>query len=68
MVGLSRLEQLGRRHIASQAREYEGPPMTSTDQLDQVPNATVYLDDTTGDPSWITVKTGLFGTNEGSRR
>ncbi|WP_426560216.1 hypothetical protein ACPPVT_11155 [Angustibacter sp. McL0619] len=42
--------------------------MTSTDQLDQVPNATVYLDDTTGDPSWITVKTGLFGTNEGSRR
>jgi uncharacterized protein (TIGR02271 family) len=24
----------------------------------------IYLDDSTGDPSWITVKTGLFGTKE----
>jgi uncharacterized protein (TIGR02271 family) len=24
----------------------------------------VYLDDQTGDPSWVTVKTGLFGTHE----
>ncbi|MHA7145342.1 DUF2382 domain-containing protein [Arthrobacter sp. TmT3-37] len=24
----------------------------------------VYLDDQTGDPSWVTVKTGLFGTSE----
>ncbi len=24
----------------------------------------VYLDDTTGEPSWVTVKTGLFGTSE----
>ena len=24
----------------------------------------VYLDDTTGDPSWVTVRTGLFGTQE----
>jgi len=24
----------------------------------------IYLDDATGDPSWITVKTGLFGTSE----
>lgn len=24
----------------------------------------VYLDDTTGDPSWITVKTGWFGTRQ----
>ncbi|GAB7191623.1 PRC and DUF2382 domain-containing protein [Kineococcus sp. NUM-3379] len=25
---------------------------------------TVYLDDATGEPSWVTVKTGLFGTSE----
>uniref|UniRef100_UPI00047CDCCC PRC-barrel domain-containing protein n=1 Tax=Arthrobacter sp. H41 TaxID=1312978 RepID=UPI00047CDCCC len=24
----------------------------------------IYLDDQTGDPSWVTVKTGLFGTSE----
>jgi uncharacterized protein (TIGR02271 family) len=24
----------------------------------------IYLDDTTGDPSWVTVNTGLFGTSE----
>ncbi len=24
----------------------------------------VYLDDTTGQPEWVTVKTGLFGTKE----
>ncbi|MUK03199.1 DUF2382 domain-containing protein [Vibrio cholerae] len=24
----------------------------------------IYLDDQTGDPSWVTVKTGLFGTHE----
>ncbi|MHA7190620.1 PRC-barrel domain-containing protein, partial [Arthrobacter sp. MDT2-16] len=24
----------------------------------------VYLDDQTQDPSWVTVKTGLFGTSE----
>jgi len=24
----------------------------------------VFLDDTTGDPAWVTVKTGLFGTKE----
>jgi uncharacterized protein (TIGR02271 family) len=24
----------------------------------------IYLDDSTGDPSWVTVKTGLFGTSE----
>ncbi|MGV0111772.1 DUF2382 domain-containing protein [Arthrobacter sp. CP30] len=24
----------------------------------------VYLDDQTGDPSWVTIKTGLFGTSE----
>lgn len=24
----------------------------------------IYLDDTTGSPSWVTVKTGLFGTSE----
>lgn len=24
----------------------------------------IYVDDTTGDPTWVTVKTGLFGTSE----
>lgn len=24
----------------------------------------VYLDDATGEPSWVTTKTGLFGTSE----
>ena len=52
--------------------------MISTDQLEQVPGAavydtagekvgkagSVYLDDSTGDPTWVTVKTGLFGNNE----
>ena len=52
--------------------------MIRTDQLNQVQNATVYdsagdkvgkagtvyLDDTSGDPTWVTVKTGLFGNNE----
>jgi uncharacterized protein (TIGR02271 family) len=50
--------------------------MLSTDQLGQLGNGTVYgeggdklgsvgqfyLDDRTGQPAWVTVKTGLFGT------
>ena len=24
----------------------------------------IYLDDSTGDPTWVTAKTGLFGTSE----
>jgi uncharacterized protein (TIGR02271 family) len=50
--------------------------MLSTDQLGRLGNATVYgeggdklgsvgqfyLDDQTGQPAWVTVKTGLFGT------
>ena len=27
--------------------------------------AEVYLDDETGQPEWVTVRTGLFGTDEG---
>ena len=52
--------------------------MISENQLDDVQRATVYdrsgdkigkagqvyLDDATGQPSWITVNTGLFGTSE----
>jgi len=52
--------------------------MIRSDQAEQVQNATVYdsagqkvgkagsvyFDDTTGEPSWVTVKTGLFGNNE----
>ena len=52
--------------------------MISSDQVDQVFGATVYdpsgekvgdvgqvyFDDVTGDPEWVTVNTGLFGTSE----
>ena len=35
---------------------------TDGDKIGRV--GTVYLDDATGQPSWVTVKTGLFGTSE----
>src|SRR4051794_31247074 len=52
--------------------------MISENQIGKLQNATVYdssgekvgkagqvyLDDATGQPSWVTVKTGLFGTSE----
>src|SRR3954451_17904454 len=59
-------------------RPDEGARMISENQIDDVQRATVYdssgdkigkagqvyLDDSTGTPSWITVNTGLFGTSE----
>ncbi|GAB7193647.1 PRC and DUF2382 domain-containing protein [Kineococcus sp. NUM-3379] len=42
---------------------YEGTVYeTDGDKIGRV--GTVYLDDATGQPSWVTVKTGLFGTSE----
>jgi uncharacterized protein (TIGR02271 family) len=35
---------------------------TSGDKIGNI--GQIYLDDATGDPTWITVKTGLFGTSE----
>jgi uncharacterized protein (TIGR02271 family) len=35
---------------------------TSGDKIGSI--GQVYLDDSTGEPSWVTVKTGLFGTSE----
>jgi hypothetical protein len=74
----SGLKQVGRRHTRNRAGVSERAPMINTDQLDQIQNATVYdsagekvgkagsvyLDDTMGVPSWVTVKTGLFGSSE----
>jgi sporulation protein YlmC with PRC-barrel domain len=39
---------------------------TGGDEIGKV--GQVYLDDTSGQPEWVTVKTGLFGTRRASCR
>ena len=48
----------------SQARQMIGRALRSRDGSRIGRIGQVYLDDVTGEPQWLTVKTGLFGTNE----
>ena len=47
-----------------QARQLQGGTVRSSDGHKIGSIGQVYLDDTTGQPAWVTAKTGLFGTRE----
>ena len=52
MIGTEHLQTI----VGSHAVDNDG------DKLGKIGN--VYLDDRTGEPAWVTVNTGLFGTKE----
>ncbi len=47
-----------------QAREVIGKTVTGTDREKLGTAGQVFLDDQTGQPEWVTVNTGKFGTKE----